>query len=267
MTIRFKKCAKRSSKKKAQRSAGLFESFFVILNLWVNEKEVVDLQPLFRTDGALVASKDVLGIDVADHRVNEGIGDVVPCERGNIGIARGGSGDGRDAQLRTHILHSLADLAVEVVGTAFNLGLGGGIEENLREDATAFLRLSAVLGQQLLQRLGDGDVDGDLDLIGNLAADIGQLVTIEIVIVPDQLGDVLHVGAVAEIEDEPPVSGLAVAAFVVANLHDVGHGDEILLATGGRLDGELGRFGDDLLCAQAIEDGTEGTEIDALGRV
>ena len=56
---------------------------------------------------------------------------------------------------------------------ALYLSLGGGIEENLREDATAFLRLGAVLGQQLLQRIGDGDVDGDLYLIGNLAADIG----------------------------------------------------------------------------------------------
>ena len=126
MTIRFKKCAKRSSKKKAQQSAGLFESFFVILNLWVNEKEVVDLQPLLRTDGALVTAKDVLGIDVADHRINEGILDAVPSERGDIGIARGGSGDGTDAQLLTNALHAFADLAVEVVDAALDISFSLG---------------------------------------------------------------------------------------------------------------------------------------------
>ena len=126
------------------------------------------------------------------------------------------------------------------------------------------LRLGSVLVEQLLQRLCDGDVDGDFDLVGNLATDIGKLVLIEEVIVPDELGDVFHIGAIAEIEDKPPVSGFAVAAFVVANLDDVGHGDEILLAARARLDVKLGRLADDLLFAQAIQDSTKGAEIDAL---
>ena len=204
---------------------------------------------------------------MADHRVDEGILDAVPGERGNIGIARGGSGDGTDAKLRANALHTLADLAVEVVCAALHVGLSGGIEENLREDALALLRLTSVLHQQLHQRLGDRDVDGDFHLVGNLATDVGQLLVVEVIIAPFKGGQVFQVAAVAEIEDEPPISGFSSRAFVVANLHDVGHGDEVLLAAGALLDGELGSFGDKLLLAEAVHNSTKGTEIDALGGI
>ena len=200
---------------------------------------------------------------MADHRINEGILDAMPGERRNIGITRGGSGNGTDAELCANALHTFADLAVEVVAAALHVGLGSGVEENLREDPLSSHRLAGVLIEELLKLIDDGDVDDDLGSVGNLATDIGQFLVKEIVIAPLQFGEVFQVAAVAEIEDNPPVSGFLAVALVIANLQDVGHGDEILLATGALLDGELGSLADDVVFAQAVHDGTKGTEIDA----
>ncbi len=133
---------------------------------------------------------------MANHGVDEGILDAVPRERGNIGIARGGSRDGTDAKLRTNALHTFADLAVEVVDAALNVGFRLGSEKDLREDPFAHLGFTAVLVEHLLQRLDDGDMDDDLGSVGNLATDIGQLLVIliiEVVVAPFQMGKVFQV--------------------------------------------------------------------------
>ena len=89
------KVRRRYRKSPAERRA--FDSFFVFVNLWIDEEEVVYLQSLLWADGALIASEDVLGIDVADHGVDEGILDAVPGQCGNVGISGSGSGDRTDA--------------------------------------------------------------------------------------------------------------------------------------------------------------------------
>ena len=162
--------------------------------------------------------------------------------------------------------HAFADLAVEVVNAAFHVGIMLGTEKNLREDELAFLGLAGVLFEQLLQWLRDGNVDGDLDLIGNLATDIGQLIIIKVVVIPFEISQVFQVAAVAEIEDEPPISGLLSFSFlIVADFHNIRDRDEILFATGAGLDGELGGLVDDVVLAKVVHDGTKGTEIDATG--
>ena len=139
-----------------------------------------------------------------------------------------------------------------------------GTEKNLREDEIALHGLAGVFVEQLLQILRDGDVDGDLDLVGNLATDIGQFFIIGVVVVPFEISKVFQVGAVAEIEDNPPISGLlAGTLLIVADFHDVGNGDEILLAAGALLDGELRGLTDDVVLAKVVHHGTESTEIDA----
>ena len=35
--------------------------------LRVDEEEIVELHPLLRTDDALIATEDILGVDMADH--------------------------------------------------------------------------------------------------------------------------------------------------------------------------------------------------------
>ena len=72
---------------------------------------------------------------MANHGVDEGILDAVPRERGDIGIACGGSRDGTDAQLLTNALHAFADLAVEVVDTALDISFSLGSKKDLRENA------------------------------------------------------------------------------------------------------------------------------------
>ena len=265
MAIEFK-CLPRSRDKKNKPSGapGLFLSFVVLVNLRIDEEKVVHLQPLLWTDGALIAAQDILGIDMANHRIDEGILGAMPGERGDVGIASRGSRDGTDAESCANALHSLADLTVEIVSAAFHVRFVTGFEKDLRKHALALHGLASVFVKQLLQWLSDRDVDGDFDLAGNLATDVGQLIIIKVVIVPFEISQVFQVAAIAEIEDEPPISGFLPGAFIVTNLDDVGHGDIILFAAAALLDGELRSCIDDFPLAKAVHDGTEGTEIDAL---
>lgn len=162
--------------------------------------------------------------------------------------------------------HAFADLAVEVVNAAFHFRLILGITEDLREYELAFHGLAGVFAEELLQWFRDGNTDGDLHLVGNLATDIGQLIIIKVVVIPFEISQVFQVAAVAEIEDEPPISGLLSFSFlIVADFHNIRDRDEILFAAGARLDGELGGLADDVVLAKVVHDGTKGTEIDATG--
>ena len=110
-------------------------------------------------------------------------------------------------------------------------------------------------------------MDGNLHLVGNLATDVGQLLVKEIIVAPLQGGEVFEVGAVAEVKDDPPVGGFLAVALIVADLDNIGDGDVIFLAARTLLDGELGRFADDLTLPEAVHDSTERTEVDALGGI
>ena len=235
------------------------------LGLWVDEKKVVELHPLLGADDALIATEDILGVDMADHGVDEGIGDAVPGERRNIGITRGGSGDRTDVKLSADLLHAQADDAVEVVDAIVNLPWRFGLQKDLREHQRAEVGRGSVLVEQLAQRLRDGEVDDDGHLVLNRGADGGELRALDGILGPGELGDVLQVGAIAEIEDNPPVGGELVGAVIVADLDDVRDGEEVLLAAGARLDDHLGALADDLGLQEAVHHGAEGAEIDALG--
>ena len=81
----------------------MFLSFVVLVNLRIDEEEVVHLQPLLWTDGAVIATQDILGINMANHRIDEGILGAMPGERGDVGVACRGSRDRTDAKPRANV--------------------------------------------------------------------------------------------------------------------------------------------------------------------
>ena len=106
----------------------------ILVNFGVIEKEVVYLHPFLWADGALIASKDVLSVGMADHRIDEGVGNAMPSEGGDVGVSGGGRSDGTDAKFGANVFHALADGRIEIVDAVCYLRFGLGAQQYLRKD-------------------------------------------------------------------------------------------------------------------------------------